>query len=149
MTSLPAPDDQELFSLELRWYEGRMLRYVEWLLDFAERNREEILSAAGPEPDPRALLAETKRRITQLGSVHLPGELSDQRREMENELWYQGERGVHDRAAIQLQWCTRHAAAWRRWRIHEYLFVADRCEHLIAGALAPGGQNARPVRQAL
>lgn len=136
VSHLPALTDQERFSLELRWYEGRMLPYIDWLLDFAERNRDDILSAAGAEADARALLAETKRRITQVGSLHLVAELRDQRREIENALWYGGEHGEHDRATIQLQWCARHAEAWRRWRIQEYLFVADRCEHLVIEVLA-------------
>jgi len=119
--------EAERFALELRWYEGRMLRYAEWLTAFADRHREEILMAAGAAADSAVLLAATKRLIAECGSMHLAGELKDQRREIENELWYRGERGEHDRAGIQQDWTARHAAAWRRWRIQEYLFIADRC----------------------
>lgn len=129
------PTPQELVSLELRWYEGRMLPYVDWLLAFTRRHRREIRRAAGRNADPAALFAETRRQIVRRGSLQLAAEMNDQRREIENELWYRGERGEHDHATIKLEWCARHAAAWRRWRIHEYLFVADRCRSLIVEVL--------------
>jgi len=127
--------EAERFALELRWYEGRMLPYAEWLTAFVERHRDEILLAAGGANEPAALLTATKRLIAEFGSIHLAGELKDQKREIENELWYRGEKGECDRAGIQQDWTARHAAAWRRWRTQEYLFVADRCARQIVALL--------------
>src|SRR5258708_11413737 len=81
-------DDAERFALELRWYEGRMLLYVEWLHVFVERHRDEILKTAADSNDTTALLAATKQLIAQHGSIHMGGELNDQKRELEKELWY-------------------------------------------------------------
>ena len=127
--------EAEHFALELRWYEGRMLPYAEWLMDFVERHRREILLASRGSREPAVLLAATKSVIIHRGSMHMAGELKDQMREIENELWYRGEKGEQDRAGIKLEWTARHAAAWRRWRIKEYLFVADRCGNRIAARL--------------
>jgi hypothetical protein len=124
--------DAELMALELRWYEGRMLPYTDWLMDFIARHRTEILLSADNSRDTAGLLAATKRVIVQRGSMHMVGELKDQMREIENELWYRGEKGEHDRAGIKQEWTARYANAWRRWRIKEYLFVADRCSQRIA-----------------
>jgi hypothetical protein len=131
--------EAELNALELRWYEGRMLRYAEWLGAFVQRHRAEILLAAHGSREPAALLAATKRVIAGRGSVHMAGELTDQRGEIENELWYRGERGDHDRRRIQLEWTAKHAAAWRRWRIKEYFFVTDRSGDLVVAHLLAGG----------
>ena len=39
--------EDELRVLELRWYEGRMLPFADWLFAFVDRNRDEILRLAG------------------------------------------------------------------------------------------------------
>src|SRR5882757_2937277 len=134
--------DAERFGLELRWYEGRMLLYVEWLISFVVEHREEIVSAVLVN-DTAALLAATKQLVAQRGSIHLAAELKDQRQEIENELWYRGEKGESCRRGISLDWTARHAAAWRRWRVQEYLFVADRCAGEVAMLLrAPARDDA-------
>lgn len=125
-------NEAELRELELRWYEGLMLLYAEWLFAFVGRHRAEILHLASDPHEPASLLAATKRLIVQRGSINMGGELKDQMREIELELWYRGEKGDYDRARIQLEWTAEHAAAWRRWRIREYLFVADRCADRVA-----------------
>jgi hypothetical protein len=130
------PNAAETFALELRWYEGRMLPYAEWLMDFAGRHRAEILALAAGSGEPAALVAATKRLIVQRGSLRRAEELHDQIHEIENELWYRGEKGDHDRRRIQQEWTVANACAWRRWRIKEYLFVADRCAEELAATLA-------------
>ena len=133
--------EDELRVLELRWYEGRMLPFADWLFAFVDRNRDEILRLAGGEADPDALLATTRLLIVRRGSVHLAAELTEQMHEIENELWYRGEKGEHDRTGIKLDWTTRHAAAWRRWRIREYLFVADCCASRVVARLVAGAED--------
>jgi hypothetical protein len=127
LSAIEPPTPSELFALELRWYEGRMLPYADWLMVFLERHRAEILALAAGSREAGALVAATKQLIVQRGTLHLAGELKDQVGEIEKELWYCGERGDRDRARIQQEWTAAHAVAWRRWRIKEYLFVADRC----------------------
>ncbi|MEN9662241.1 MAG: hypothetical protein RL324_1190 [Verrucomicrobiota bacterium] len=118
---------EEHQALELRWYEGSMLPYVEWIHAFAEKHRAEILRIAGPGAPGDQLVAAVKQLIVQRGSMHMASELKDQMREMENELWYSGEKDECARAEIKQRWTVDHAAAWRRWRIQEYLFVVELC----------------------
>ena len=132
------PEEQQ--ALEIRWYEGRMLPYVEWILEFAGKHREEILRTAGPGASADQLVAVVKDLIGQRGTMHLAAELKDQMREMEKELWYSGEQDPRARAEIKQQWTTRHAAAWRRWRIQEYLFVVGLCREEIAARLQDPGR---------
>ncbi len=125
----------EQFALELRWYQERMLPYVDWLMALVERRRDEILALANGSREPAALLAATKSLIADCGTVHMAAELKDQMQEIERELWYRGEKGEHNRAGIKQEWTARHAASWRRWRVQEYLFVADRCAPRIVAVL--------------
>lgn len=127
------PEEQQ--ALEIRWYEGKMLPYVEWIHDFAAKHRQEILRLAGPGATAEQLVVAVKELIAQRGTMHLAAELKDQMREMEKELWYRGELDSRARAEIKQQWTVRHAAAWRRWRIKEYLFVVGLCRDELAAQL--------------
>ena len=60
---LPPLTDAQNFALELRWYEGKMFRYVDLLTGFAARHRNEILREAGDARDTDALCAATQRCI--------------------------------------------------------------------------------------
>ncbi|HND62734.1 MAG TPA: hypothetical protein PLB90_14730 [Opitutaceae bacterium] len=130
--------ESEHFALELRWYEGKMLPYAEWVTEFAQRHHGEIRALTGGSLDPAALLGATKELIAQRGSLHMVAELRDQQQEIQNELWYRGEQGEHDRRGIQQAWAEKHASAWRQWRVKEYLFVANRCAaQVVSILLAP------------
>jgi hypothetical protein len=119
--------EEERRVLELRWTQGRLQAHVERLLAFAERRRDEILAAVGSDLDPAALVRATKWLVVRQESVHAPSEMRDQVREIHDEIWIRGERGDYDRERIKHEWTSKHAAAWRRWRVKEYIFVADRC----------------------
>ncbi len=118
---------EEIHALEVRWYEGQMLPIVNRLLEFVAKHRDDILATAGTAREPAALVNATRQYITHRGSMHMASEVSDQIREIQNELWYRGERGDHDSNRIKNEWTAQHASAWRRWRIQEYLFVAEKC----------------------
>lgn len=133
-----ATDDAELWTLERRWYDGALLGHVEVLQRFAEKHRSRILEQAGNEPDEAQLTAALKSAIVKTGTLDAPSELRDQAREIKDEIWFRGERGDFDRCRIQLEWTERHAEAWRKWRLKEYLFVVDRCAHQLVRTLRPG-----------
>ena len=114
-------------ALEASWANGTLRPHVERLLTFVERNREEILQSCVNVGDGLALLSATKHLIIRAGVVHPPSEMRDQVQEIQDEIWIRGERGDFDRQNIAHEWTSRHAANWRRWRLREYLFVADRC----------------------
>jgi hypothetical protein len=76
--------------------------------------------------------------IVQVGTVHAQSEMQDQIRAIRDEIWYRGERGDYDRERITQDWATQHANPWRRWRIKEYLYVADRCFNRIVDRFLSG-----------
>lgn len=121
--------------------------YVDWIMDFVTKHRSEILALAGDDASPKILLETTKQIIADQGSIHLPAELKDQLTEIQNALWYAGEKGDHDRAQIAQDWTILHAAAWRRWRICEYHFVANRIADRIVDRLMTVDQQPRSVRE--
>lgn len=137
MSDLAAKDaaEKEMLALECSWFEGKLLSHVDRLLLFVKTNRQKILELSGGSEDERAMLAAIKTLVKQTGSVDLPSELKDQVREIHSEIWIRGEKGDYDRRRIQREWTAAHAAAWREWRIKEYLFVADRCSGQIAAVL--------------
>lgn len=128
-------NDAEIAEMQRRWENGHLPHYVTVLLPFVERHRTDILCIAGGASDPGALLSGTKRLIMRWRVVHLCSEMKDQWHEMRNEIWIQGERGDYDVARIMHDWIAQHAANWRRWRVKEYLFVADRCASDIVALL--------------
>jgi len=120
-------NDAELRTLEIGWARGDLQEHAVRLVEFVDRHREEILALAGPGADVPTKLATIKRQIVRLESVCSLSEMLDQTRAIRDEIWYRGERGEYDRQHIAHEWTSRHAAAWRRWRLKEYLFVVDRC----------------------
>jgi hypothetical protein len=116
----------ELIALEREWDDGLLLGHVECVLAFVAQEREAILLLADGCVDSRSVLTAVQRHIVHRGTVHPKSEMLDQITEMQRELWYCGERGDHDHARIKLDWTSKHACNWRRWRILQYVFVAER-----------------------
>ncbi len=118
-------NDAELGALYREWRDGTLIQFREPLLSFVARDRERILARArGNGPD--ALVEATAEMIRDARVVDLASENRDQRHEMGKEVWIQGEKGNHDVQAIEMDWTHRWAGDWRRWRILEYVFLAER-----------------------
>lgn len=120
-------NEAELETLRTRWARGELQDHAVRLLAFIERHRDEINALAGPRVDAPGRLESLKLQIVRLESVCSLSEMQDQTRAIRDEIWYRGEKGDYDRRHIAHEWASRHAAAWRRWRLKEYLFVVDRC----------------------
>jgi hypothetical protein len=133
--SFAPANDAEKSALETAWASGRLQSHAVRILNFIDRHREEILHLAGSAPASAMQLRTVKRQIVHLGSVCTVSEMHDQAREIRDEIWIRGERGDYDRAHIAHEWASRHAAAWRVWRLKEYLFVVDRCADAILAHL--------------
>ena len=123
---LPA-NAAERTTLEARWARGDLHDHAVRLVQFVDRHRSEILAFAGAATDPAAKVHTIKQQIVRVQSVCTLSEMQDQTRAIHDEIWFRGERGEYDRRHIAHEWASRHAAAWRRWRLKEYLFVVDRC----------------------
>jgi hypothetical protein len=116
-------NEAELQALENYWRCGQLQSRSDAIVNFVECHRDEILELAGENRDSAALIAATQRLICAYRSLDLPAELQDQIHEINNEIWYRGQKGDYDRARIQREWAEQHAPNWRRWRIIEYLYV--------------------------
>jgi hypothetical protein len=126
--------DHELQKLEDLYNCGQLGSICDHVLEFVTRHRGDIVKIA-QGPGDKHLLDATKNLIKQRGSIHLPSEMADQIREINNEIWYRGEKGDFDRSKIKEEWAMKYAGAWRTWRVKEILYVVDRMSEKILGML--------------
>jgi hypothetical protein len=118
--------DEETKIIEGLYKAGQLNSICAHLLEFVSRHKEEIkaISSRSSRADNGAVNA-TKQLIQHRGSIHLPSEMADQIKEINNEIWYRGEHGDYNRSKIQEEWAMRYASMWRNFRIKEILFVCD------------------------
>ncbi len=102
---------------------GQLNNICAHLLEFVSRHRKEILAMTGRDRSKHAYVEATCQLIQHRGSIHLPSEMADQIKEINNEIWYRGEHGDYDRAKIQEEWAMKYASMWRNFRIREILYV--------------------------
>jgi hypothetical protein len=118
--------DEELKIIESLYKSGQLNGICTHLMEFVSRHREEIKAIASRNIQPNdTFLDATKQLIQHRGSIHLPSEMADQIKEINNEIWYRGEHGDYNRSKIQEEWAMRYASMWRNFRIKEILFVCD------------------------
>jgi hypothetical protein len=104
---------------------GQLENICVHLLEFVSRHRAEINAIVQGNPSPNANIVATQQLIQHRGTIHLPSEMADQIKEINNEIWYRGEHGDYDRAKIQEEWAMRYASMWRNFRIKEILYVVE------------------------
>lgn len=117
--------EKELGMIEELYKSGQLNGICTHLMEFVARHRNEIKAIAKKNRDSGAYFEATKQLIQHRGSIHLPSEMADQIKEINNEIWYRGEHGDYDRAKIQEEWAMRYASMWRNFRIKEILYVVD------------------------
>ncbi|MDB5048881.1 MAG: hypothetical protein JWO30_1952 [Fibrobacteres bacterium] len=118
--------DEELKIIEGLYKAGQLNSICAHLLEFVSRHREEIKAMAiRNHRVDNTVVDATKQLIQHRGSIHLPSEMADQIKEINNEIWYRGEHGDYNRSKIQEEWAMRYASMWRNFRIKEILFVCD------------------------
>ncbi len=121
--------------LERLWHSGRLQRHLEALERFYREKRHEFRQLLKTTTDSDELVEVAKLLVIENGIVDRLSETLDQIKEIESEIWIQGERGNHDRERIAEEWTRRYAQAWREWRIKEYLFAVERMESRLADCL--------------
>jgi D-glycero-D-manno-heptose 1,7-bisphosphate phosphatase len=118
-------DEEQKIISEL-YKSGQLNGICTHLLEFVSRHKAEIRAMAGRDAGINGGLVEaTKQLIQHRGSIHLPSEMADQIKEINNEIWYRGEHGDYNRSKIQEEWAMRYASMWRNFRVKEILFVCD------------------------
>ncbi len=118
--------DEELQIIDGLYRSGQLNGIGVHLLEFVARHKQEIQSIARKTRSDSDLIEATKQLIQHRGSIHLPSEMADQIKEINNEIWYRGEHGDYNRSKIQEEWAMKYASMWRNFRIKEILYVVDR-----------------------
>jgi hypothetical protein len=128
--------EEEFKIIEGLYKSGQLNGICAHLLDFVSRHKEEIRAIAARERVAGDGAVEaTKQLVQHRGSIHLPSEMADQIKEINNEIWYRGEHGDYNRSKIQEEWAMRYASMWRNFRIKEILYVCDQKAEEIAAIL--------------
>lgn len=117
--------DEETQIIEGLYKSGQLNGIGTHLLEFVSRHKQEIQSMARKTRSDSNLIEATKQLIQHRGSIHLPSEMADQIKEINNEIWYRGEHGDYNRSKIQEEWAMKYASMWRNFRIKEILYVVD------------------------
>jgi hypothetical protein len=132
---LDVTDEQELKTLSEEWETGKLQALSGYLLEFIDRHRDEILKLAGTSKSAGKRVEAFKKLVRQRGYIHLPLDMADQIHEINNEIWYQGEKGDFNRQKIKEIWTVKHASTWRRWRVKQILYIIDRRSDEVAAHL--------------
>ena len=145
--------NEERKIIEGLYKSGQLNGICTHLLEFVSRHKQEILTiAAQTRVMGNGPVEATKQLIQHRGSIHLPSEMADQIKEINNEIWYRGEHGDYNRSKIQEEWAMRYASMWRNFRVKEILFVCDQKADEITSILkgrvegsARGGNAPTPI----
>lgn len=121
--------------LEQLWQAGRLQRHLDALERFYRQKRDEFKQLLDTTSDNEEIVQIAQYLVAQSGIVDRLTETLDQIKEIESEIWIQGEVGNHDRDKIAEEWTLRHARAWREWRIKEYLYAVERMDSRLAECL--------------
>jgi hypothetical protein len=123
----------EIEELKTEWEKGRLASIARDLLEFVRNHRADIVEYREKHlkklrgvrvSDDLAL----KQYILQVRSISPQGEIKDQLKEIEQEIWYRGENegGQVNRQDVAREWCMRHAPGWRDHRVMAIVFVLDK-----------------------
>lgn len=129
------PPVEERQTLQQLWDSGKLQPHAQALERFYRKKHQELrrlLNATYRDDD---LIEAAKLLVIQNKIVDQIAESLDQIEAIESEIWIQGERGNHDRDRIAVEWTERYAAAWREWRIKEYLYTVERMEKSLKDCL--------------
>jgi len=130
----------EIEELRTDWEAGKLSQVARDLIEFVRNHRQDIIDYRDNQlrklrgasiSDDLAL----RMYVLQIRSISPQGEIKDQLREIEQEIWYRGEQadGRVDRQEVAREWCLRHAPGWRDHRVMAIVFVLDKIkEELLA-----------------
>ncbi len=117
---------EALRTLEDRWRCGLLNDRITCWKNFLYQHWDHIHLSLGPARDDFMILETTKSKLKALQFLDLKSENEDQTKAIQVEVWIRGERGEYDKNRIYQEWAKEHAPKWRRWRIQENLYVADK-----------------------
>lgn len=130
----PPPEERQ--TLQQLWDSGKLQHHAQALERFYRKKHQELRQLLNNSYQDQELVEAAKLLVMQNKIVDQIAESIDQLKAIESEIWIQGERGNHDRSQIACDWTRRHAAAWREWRIKEYLYTVERMEERLKACLS-------------
>jgi hypothetical protein len=114
--------------VEKKWRNGDLALVESRLLDFIRRHAMIIIEIAQDEsenPTSDEYLDAMSMLLLSKGTIHPPSEMADIIREINNEIWYQGEQGERDSKKISELWEHKYAFQWREARLFEATIVLE------------------------
>jgi hypothetical protein len=114
--------------VEKKWRNGELTHVESRLLNFITRHATVIIEVAKdetPEPGTEELLDAIRIMVLSKGTIHPPAEMADIIREINNEIWYQGENGERDTNKVTELWEHKYALKWREARLFETFVVLE------------------------
>lgn len=132
----------EIEELKADWNSGKLSQIARDLIEFVKNHRNDIIDYRDHElaklrgvsvSDDLAV----RMYILQIRSISPQGEIKDQLKEIEAEVWYRGENvgGQVDRQQVAREWCLRHAPGWRDHRVMAIIFVLEKIKDQIIAIL--------------
>ena len=118
-------------------YQSGALKQIELhLLDFVDRHLEEITDIAYDDncsATDEDIINAIKSEILARGSIQPAAELADVIKEINKEIWYNGEKEQRsqDFKEIAALWQIEYAAKWQEARMFETFVVLKHCEEQI------------------
>ncbi len=114
---------------ELAQVETRLLefidRHAQILMDIAMDSIPEPSEATGEKPKVDDYLDAIRILIFNKGTIHPPAEMAEMIKEINKEIWYQGESGESNSQKVWSLWEQKYAYQWREARIFETFVVLE------------------------
>ena len=125
-------------AVEQKYANGDLNSVKARLDEFVRRHAETIVEVAkdeNPSPTREELLDAIRILILSMGTIHPPSEMADIIREINKEIWYQGEKGERDTRKIGELWEQKYALQWREARLFETFVVLEKNEDHVLDVL--------------
>ncbi|NLB64228.1 MAG: hypothetical protein GX801_09020 [Fibrobacter sp.] len=118
-------------TVEEKYAKGELSSIQKRLEEFIRRHSKSIYDVAKDEkdePGAKELMDAIRILLLSKGTVHPPSEMADIIREINKEIWYQGEKGERDIQKIGELWEQKYAFQWREARMFETFVVLEKNE---------------------
>lgn len=129
-------------AVEQKYTNGDLNSVKNRLDEFIRRHVETIYEVAkdeNPNPTREELLDAVRILVLSMGTIHPPSEMADIIREINKEIWYQGEKGERDTRKIGELWEQKYALQWREARLFETFVVLEKNEDHVLEVLGYKG----------
>jgi len=114
--------------VEKKWRNGDLAHVETRLLEFVRRHAMTLVDVAKDDnenPGPEEYLDAIRILVLSKGTIHPPAEMAEMIREINKEIWYQGERGEGNPQKVRDLWEQKYAFQWSEARLFETFVVLE------------------------